>query len=267
MLPFLKWIGLRNVAEESADRTSQAFTAWRKIEKEVVLRRNKIILNYCGLVPKVRARLGHYTEEINSDLEGEGIIGLAYSVEKYDPEKARGKSFSAYAELWIREKMTAWLARSKVVSVSQQATTSVNRIRRKIEEIAVELGREPTNSELEEMMGPELSEMRGKQVSLLYLDAPIQSDDDSEATFSDWIGDDSSDSTSDILARVDRKAYLQRLSTIIAKTDSRGRMLLIARIGAGLERVENFVPRTPEDPLKVAKLRAAQRLAAALKKG
>lgn len=115
------------------------------------------------------------------DLINEGNLGLIRAARRFDGTK--GIRFVTYAVWWIRQAILQALAeQSRIVRVPMNRAGQLHRIARRKAELAQELGREPTASEIARGMdlpAAEVEQVLAVASSPLSLDAPLFPGDNS----------------------------------------------------------------------------------------
>ena len=124
------------------------------------------------------------------DLIQEGNIGLMKAVDKYDYN--RGFKFSTYATWWIRQAITRAIAdQARTIRIPVHMVETINKLVRIQRQLVQDLGRDPSNEEIAEIMGIEVekvSEIRKIAQEPVSLETPIGEEDDSH--LGDFIEDD-----------------------------------------------------------------------------
>jgi RNA polymerase primary sigma factor len=165
------------------------------------------------------------------DLVSEGNIGLMKAVERFDPQK--GGKLSTYAAWWIKQSIKRALAnQGKTIRVPVHQIEKIAKIRRLIERLTVEFGREPTDEELADEVGlsaPQISALKSSGIQPTSLDAPIGKDD-GETLFGDMISDESAEDPLEYLEEKDARAMLGGVLKVLT---ARERDIIKLRYGLG----------------------------------
>ncbi len=128
------------------------------------------------------------------DLIQEGNIGLMRAVQRYDWR--RGHRFSTHATWWIRQAISRAVAdKGRAIRLPVYVNTALNRVRRERQRLVQELGREPSDEELAQAVGIEvtrLHELESAPGAPISLESPVGEDEEQE--LGDVLADDTSTS-------------------------------------------------------------------------
>jgi RNA polymerase primary sigma factor len=165
------------------------------------------------------------------DLVSEGNIGLMKAVERFDPQK--GGKLSTYAAWWIKQSIKRALAnQGRTIRVPVHQIEKIAKVRRLIERLTAELGREPTDEELADevgLSGPQVSALKSSGIQPTSLDAPVGKDD-GETLFGDMISDESAEDPLEYLEGKDARAMLGGVLKVLT---ARERDIIKLRYGLG----------------------------------
>jgi RNA polymerase primary sigma factor len=173
------------------------------------------------------------------DLIEEGNLGLIKAVDKFDHK--RGTRFSTYASWWIRQAITRAIAdQGRTIRLPVHVTDLISKWLRASRQLAQELGRRPTVSEIAVSMG--ISEEKVKRIAKLAqqptsLESPVCEPD--QGQLSDLLADINVVSPID---RLDENLQREEIVRLLDHLREKERETLILRFG-----LRDGVPQTLEE--------------------
>jgi RNA polymerase primary sigma factor len=124
-----------------------------------------------------------------SDLINEGNLGLVKAASKFD--ETRGFKFISYAVWWVRQSIVQAISeQTRIVRLPLNKVSSINKISRAISKLEQQFSREPTDSEISELL-----DMKEEDVAIvndikkrtLSFDSPLPQSNDSDFSLYDLV--------------------------------------------------------------------------------
>jgi len=219
---------LQEIAKTPLLTPDQEITLAAKIKRGHKPSRDLMIKSNLRLVVKIAHDYKDFGLPL-LDLISEGNIGLIKAVERFDPQK--GGKLSTYAAWWIKQSIKRALAnQSKTIRLPVHLVDKISRMRKTAMALTEELGREPTDEELAEVLQMpvnKVSHLKTVSVRPASLNAPVGEDGDS-TEFGEIVGDENA---RDPFETLREKARNFDIRTMVADLDEREARIIRLRFG------------------------------------
>lgn len=209
----------------------------KRIKKGDQIALEKLVKANLRFVVSVAKQYHHNKVPLN-DLINEGNLGLIKAAKMFDETK--GFKFISYAVWWIRQSiMQALDNHARMVRVPSNKLTSLSKIYRAETSMEQQFERQPTEEELADFLGVEVSEIKSTNAASLRqssLDAPFE-EGESNSLLDVIDNPDAESSDSNLVNQDSLATELNRLLSILTE---REREIIKLSFGIGCEYSQSF---------------------------
>lgn len=188
---------------------------------ETTRNRNELILEYYPMVRRVAYRMARRLPRCvdAEDLVHIGVLGLIDAVDRFEPGRAR--SFSAYARIRVQGAMVDEMRKNDWVPRSVRNRAA--RLDRARKELALDLGREPTNEELAAHLGvdPERLDVLNRTADVRVLVSTEEGGDDDGT-----VGETLTNADAELEDTIARRHVSERVRDVLNDLPERERLIV-----------------------------------------
>jgi RNA polymerase primary sigma factor len=238
----------RDIARTPLLRADEERELAERVQAGDVEARERFILANLRLVVHIARRYLSWGRQLE-DLIEEGNLGLLHAVETFDP--SRGNRFSTYARFWIQQSIRRLVVTTdQTIRFPAYAHTLLNKWRRAAKELAIELGRTPTDKEVAQRL-----RLSPKKISIVKKARRIQNFS-AQGGEEDPIGKHLADDGQGPERAFINADELKRVRHLLGQLDERSRTVL--RLRFGLEGEEQKTLQQVGDQLDMTRERVRQ---------
>jgi len=180
---------------------------------------NKLVKSNLRFVVSVAKQYQHTNIPLN-DLINEGNLGLVKAATRFDETK--GFKFISYAVWWIRQSIIQALAeQSRFIRLPSNKIASLSKINKASSSLEQQFEREPTDSELAELLGMSVGDVKNvvrSSSKKLSVDSPL-TEDDGSSLLDILENKDANDVEKKLVIEDSLKAEIERLFSILTEKE------------------------------------------------
>lgn len=194
-----------------------------------VAAQEKLVTSHLRLVVRIAHQYSGFGLPL-ADIISEGNIGLIRAAELYNPQF--GTKFTTYATVWIKQRIhRAITSQARAVRIPVWRSQRLRKLTRLNDELSAQLGRAATEDELADRLGlseEQMAALRGDRLQIVSLDAPLQSDDESETPLHEAMPDENAATPGD---RLGQRELIDEIMACLHDLDDRELEILSLKHG------------------------------------